>query len=47
MSDLSKRMRSAANVLEEVSELFDYINPSLADWCAKSLRIEADQLEDE
>lgn len=47
MASLSQRMYKAAEVLEEVSELFDFLNPDAAEWSARGLRREAEQLEDE
>jgi hypothetical protein len=41
MGDLAFRMLEAAETLEEVSEVYDYINPEAALWSADSLRHEA------
>lgn len=44
---LSERMRLAADTLEEVCELYDYLNPASGEWSAESLRQEAEVLGDE
>lgn len=44
---LSQRMYKAAEVLEEVSELYDFLNPDAAEWSARALRLEAENMEDE
>lgn len=40
MSDLAKRMRDAADTLEEVSRVYDYMYPDEAKWSAHRLRHE-------
>lgn len=47
MNELAIRMRDAANTLEEVSRVYDYINPDQAQWSAVSLRHEAFFVEEE
>jgi hypothetical protein len=38
-------MREAADTLEQVSRLYDYLNPDYAQWSAKTLRHEAEIME--
>lgn len=47
MSTLPQRMQFAAKVLEEVSEIYDFLNPDAAEWSARALRVEAEIMEDE
>jgi hypothetical protein len=42
---LSERMRQAAVILEEVSALYDYLNPECGEWSAERLRHEAQVIE--
>ena len=44
---ISERMRTAADVLEEVSSLYGYVRPNHAPWSAKDLRVEAEHVENE
>lgn len=44
---LADRMRQAADTLEEVSSLFGYPVPSMADWSAADLRCEAEHVGNE
>lgn len=41
MKSLASRMRSAAEVLEEVSALYGYRYPEHANWTARDLRVES------
>jgi hypothetical protein len=45
MSDLPRRMRDAANTIEEVSALYGYRHPVEAGWSATELRHEAEHLD--
>lgn len=44
MTDLSTRMRSAANTIEEVSALYGYCFPNEQGWSATELRAEAEHV---
>lgn len=44
MTDLARRMRDAANVLEEVSALYGYRFPNEQGWSATELRREAEHV---
>lgn len=43
--DVVSRMREAADILEEVSKLYDVFDPRKWPWTAEELRREADVLE--
>ena len=47
MTDQGDRMRSAADVLEEISAMYGYKFPDEASWSAHELRYEAQQLREE
>lgn len=47
MKPLHERMREAADVVEEVSELYEAFNPATYSWTAAELRLEATHVEDE
>lgn len=44
MTDLARRMRSAANTVEEVSALYGYRHPNEQGWSAAELRCEAEHV---
>lgn len=44
---LADRMRTAADVVEEASRLYGYLNPSEGLWSASRLREEAEHVEGE
>lgn len=44
---LADDMRAAALTLERASQRYGYFTPSAAEWCAESLRREADHVESE
>lgn len=47
MSDLAKRMREAADTLEEVGQVYEYMNPEHSQWSAATLRSEAYSVEED